>query len=168
MRTARRQRSACGISRREQPDVRGQGVRRAGERHAGTATPRTCGTLLEYPKPAPRPTTSFIYWQEASVGLKPTIRITHVAIQRSDDATIVAAKQLYSSHYFWTALELRVLVPDPSRGAGFWFVTVNRSRSDGLSGFVGRVIRGKVREAARSGLETGLIATRGYLEARAR
>jgi hypothetical protein len=80
----------------------------------------------------------------------------------------VAAKQLYSSHYFWTALELRVLVPDPSRGAGFWFVTVNRSRSDGLSGFVGRVIRGKVREAARSGLETGLIATRGYLEARAR
>jgi hypothetical protein len=30
----------------------------------------------------------------------------------------------------WTGLELRVLVPDPPRGSGFWFVTVNRSRSE--------------------------------------
>ena len=122
--------------------------------------------LLQYPKPAPRPTTSFIYWQEAEFGLKPTIRITHVAIQESKEGTIVAAKQLYSSHYFWTALELRALVPDPARGAGFWFVDVGRSRSDGLSGFLGHVIRGKVREAARSGLETGLTSTKTYLEAR--
>jgi hypothetical protein len=122
--------------------------------------------LLEYPKPASRPTTSFIYWQEAQFGLKPTIRISHVAIQEGVDATIVASKQLYSSHYFWTALELRALVPDPSRGSGFWFVNVNRSRSDGLSGFLGRIIRGKVREGARSGVESALIATKRILEAR--
>src|SRR5262245_51682895 len=112
--------------------------------------------LLEYPKAPLRPTTSFIYWQEAQFGLKPTIRISHVAIQEDKDATIVASKQLYSSHYFWTALELRALVPDPSRGAGFWFVSVNRSRSDGLTGFVGRIIRGKVREGARKGLESAV------------
>jgi len=122
--------------------------------------------LLEYPKPAPRPTTSFIYWQEAQFGLKPTIRLNHVAIQEEIDATIVASKQLYSSHYFWTALELRALVPDPPRGTGFWFVNVNRSRSDGLSGFVGRIIRGKVREAARSGIESALTAAKKRLEAR--
>jgi hypothetical protein len=29
------------------------------------------------------------------------------------------------------ALELHVVVPDASRGPGFWFITVNRSRSDG-------------------------------------
>jgi hypothetical protein len=46
------------------------------------------------------------------------------------------------------ALDLRVLVPDPSRGRGFWFVNVTRSRSDGLSGFVGRLIRGKVQNEA--------------------
>ena len=122
--------------------------------------------LLEYPKPAPRPTTSFIYWQEAQFGLKPTIRLNHVAIQEERDGTIVASKQLYSSHYFWTALELRALVPDPSRGTGFWFVNVNRSRSDGLTGFVGRIIRGKVREAARSGIESALTAAKKRLEAR--
>ena len=122
--------------------------------------------LLEYPKPASQPTTSFIYWQEAEFGLKPTIRLSHVAIQEDKDATIVASKQLYSSHYFWTALELRALVPDPSRGTGFWFVNVNRSRSDGLSGFVGRIISGKVREGARKGIESALIAAKKTLEAR--
>ena len=122
--------------------------------------------LLEYPKPAARSTTSFIYWQEAEFGLKPTIRISHVAIQESPEATIVASKQLYSSHYFWTALELRALIPDPSRGAGFWFVTANRSRSDGLSGFVGRIIRGKVREGARKGIEAALTGTKKKLKAR--
>ena len=122
--------------------------------------------LLDYPKTPARPITSFIYWQEAEFGLKPTIRLNHVAIQEERDATIVASKQLYSSHYFWTALELRVLVPQASRGTGFWLVMVNRSRSDGLSGFVGRIIRGKVRESVRSGLESGLNATKKRLEAR--
>jgi hypothetical protein len=122
--------------------------------------------LLEFPKPATRPTTSFIYWQEAEFGLKPTIRVNHVAIQEGEDATIVASKQLYSSHYFWTALELRALVPQSSRGDGFWFVNINRSRSDGLSGFVGRIIRGKVRDGARRGLESALVATKRRLEAR--
>ena len=121
--------------------------------------------LLEYPKPPARPTSSFIYWQEAAFGLKPTIRISHVAIQEEKEATIVASKQLYSSHYFWTALELRVLVPDAKRGTGFWFVNVNRSRSDGLSGFVGHMIRGKVREGARKGLESALAAAKKKLEA---
>jgi hypothetical protein len=122
--------------------------------------------LLDYPKAAARPTTSFIYWQEAEFGLKPTIRLNHVAIQEGKEATVVASKQLYSSHYFWTALEMRVLVPDPARGPGFWFVSVSRSRSDGLTGFVGRIIRGKVREGARSGLESALTATKTRLESR--
>ena len=122
--------------------------------------------LLEYPMAAARPTTSFIYWQEAEFGLKPTIRLNHVAIQESAEATIVASKQLYSSHYFWTALELRALIPDPSRGQGFWFVNVNRSRSDGLTGFVGRMIRGKVRDGARKGIESALTAAKKTLEAR--
>jgi hypothetical protein len=122
--------------------------------------------LLDYPKPPTRPTTSFVYWQEAAFGLKPTIRISHVAIQEDSDVTVVASKQLYSSHYFWTALELRALVPDASRGTGFWFVNVNRSRSDGLAGFVGRIIRGKVREGARNGLESALTAAKKKLEAR--
>ena len=73
---------------------------------------------------------------------------------------------IYASHYFWTALELRVLVPDAARGTGFWYVSVTRSRSDGLSGFTGTVIRGKVRGEAEKGMAGALKATKARMEGR--
>jgi hypothetical protein len=109
-------------------------------------------------------TDAFLYWQEAQFGLKPTIRINHVVMIEQPSHVAIASKMIYASHYFWTALELRVLVPDPPRGHGFWFVSVNRSRSDGLSGFVGRVIRGKVRSEAEKGMAAALNATKSQLE----
>jgi hypothetical protein len=122
--------------------------------------------LLDYPKAALPNSESFIYWQEAQFGLKPTIRINHLVIAEDRDGATVASKMLYASHYFWTALELRVLVRDPARGDGFWFVTESRSRSDGLSGFVGRVIRGKVRGEAEKGTAAVLQRTKEMLEQR--
>jgi hypothetical protein len=120
--------------------------------------------LLEYPKYTLPGSTYFLYWQEAKFGLKPTVRVNHVVIIERPEAMAVASKQIYASHYFWTALELRVVVPDPSHGKGFWFVNINRSRSDGLSGFVGRMIRGKVRGEAQSGMEAVLKITKTTLE----
>ncbi len=87
-------------------------------------------------------------------------------IARDGDGAIVASKMLYATHYFWTALELRVLVRDPARGQGFWFVTESRSRSDGLSGFTGRVIRGKVRGQAEKGIVAQLRVTKSRLESK--
>jgi hypothetical protein len=121
--------------------------------------------LLEYPGFVPPRTSSFIYWQEASFGLKPTIRFNHFAVIEEARGVVVVSKQLYASHYFWTALEMRVLVPDPSRGVGFWFVNVNRSRSDGLTGFVGRIIGSKVRSEAENGMKAVLAVTKQSLEA---
>jgi hypothetical protein len=120
--------------------------------------------LLDYPKVTLPNAESFLYWQSVKFGLKPTIRISHLVIQEAADATVVASKMLYATHYFWTALELRVLVPDPARGPGFWFVTVNRSRSDGLSGFVGRVIRGRVQSEVQKGSLAALTTTKRRLE----
>ena len=122
--------------------------------------------LLEFPVASLPASQSFLYWQDAQFGLKPTIRINHLVIHEDEDAIVVANKQLYASHYFWTALELRVLLTDHTRGRGFWFVTLSRSRSDGLSGFMGRVIRGRVRTEARKGIETALVATKNILEGR--
>jgi hypothetical protein len=120
--------------------------------------------LLDYPKATLAKSTSFLYWQEAKFGLKPTIRINHLTLAEEATHTAVVSKMLYASHYFWTALELRVLVPDPARGAGFWFVSVNRSRSDGLSGFVGSLIRGKVRGEAEKGMQALLAVTKANME----
>jgi hypothetical protein len=79
--------------------------------------------------------TSFLYWQDVQFGLKPTLRISHLSIREGPEDTVVASKMLYARHYFWTALELRTLVPDPSRGQGFWFFTTRRSRVRRLKPF---------------------------------
>ena len=120
--------------------------------------------LLGYPKVTIPGATSFLYWGEAQFGLKPTIRINHVVIDDRPGPTVVASKLIYASHYFWTALDIRVLVEDPSRGPGFWFVNITRSRSDGLSGFVGNMIRGKVQSEALKGIETALKVTKTRVE----
>ena len=120
--------------------------------------------LLEYPRVQFPNATSFLYWQEVDFGLKPTIRINHLTIREGPDNVVVASKMLYASHYFWTALELRVLIPDAARGAGFWFVTINRSRSDGLSGFTGLFVRRRARSEAVDGVLAALKATKRRFE----
>ena len=122
--------------------------------------------LLNYPKASLPKAESFIYWQETQFGLKPTIRVNHLTIAETPTHVAVASKMLYASHYFWTAIELRVLVPEASRGQGFWLASVNRSRSDGLSGFVGRLIRGRVRGEAEKGMAGALSITKRMMEQR--
>ena len=63
-----------------------------------------------------------------------------------------------------TALELRVLAASPARGPGFSFITVNRSRFDGLSGFVGRLVRGGVRSEVQKGVLAPLTTPKATLE----
>jgi len=121
--------------------------------------------LLEYPGLELTGSTSFLYWQETEFGLKPTIRISHVTIKEHREGAIVASKMLYASHYFWTGLELRALLPDRSRGRGFWFVTVNRSRSDGMTGFLGLFVRPRVRSRVQSGMLSALVRTKEKVEA---
>ena len=120
--------------------------------------------LLQYPAFSLDRSTDFLYWQETRFGLRPTIRISHLVIQELPTATVVASKMLYASHYFWTALELRVLLPDPSGRPGFWFVMVSRSRSDGMTGFLGRLIGGRVRDEASKGTQAALAATKAIME----
>ena len=120
--------------------------------------------LLEYPKGSLPGDNSFLYWQTVDFGLKPTIRINHVVIRPGEKGAAVAIKMLYASHYFWTALDLRVLMPDPARGPGFWFVSLARSRSDGLTGFTGWLIRNRVRREARNGALEALRGTKTRLE----
>ena len=121
--------------------------------------------LLEFPNATLPAVTSFLYWQETEFGLKPTIRVSHVVIRQGPGDATIASKMLYATHYFWTGLELRALLQDPSRGSGFWFITVSRSRSDGLTGFTGTVLGGKVRREVEEGALAALHATKRALEA---
>jgi len=63
--------------------------------------------LLAYPRDKPAHFEETFYWAKVKFGLKPTLRIVHMATMRgkpSDPiACAIAQKQLYSSHYFRTA-----------------------------------------------------------------
>ncbi len=130
----------------------------------GEHLPELRAYLLGFPKVTIPGATSILYWQEAQFGLKPTIRINHLVIDDRPGVTAIASKLLYASHYFWTALDVRVLIEDPARGPGFWFVNITRSRSDGLSGFVGNLIRGRVQNEAQKGIEAAMLATKAQVE----
>ncbi len=120
--------------------------------------------LLEYPGTKLQDATSFLYWQVIQFGLKPTFRINHLVIREKPDAVVIASKMLYANHYFWTGLELRALLPDPSRGPGFWFVSNYRGRADALGGFKGSIIRGRVRSEVNDGALAGLKLAKQTLE----
>ena len=121
--------------------------------------------LRGYPAATLPGAVDFLYWQDVSFGLKPTIRMSHVVTYNGPSGTVVASKMLYASHYFRAGLELRVLVADPARGPGFWFITVNRTRSDGLTGLIGFFVRGHVRSGVQKGALAVLAATKRRLEA---
>jgi hypothetical protein len=120
--------------------------------------------LLGYPTTSLPASQSFFYWQEASFGLKRTIHLSHVTIDERSAETVVVSKMLYATHYFWTALDVRVLVPDPARGSGFWFVTASRTRLNGLSGFTGFFVRRRVRSQVQEGTMKILTTTKSKLE----
>lgn len=126
--------------------------------------PELRGCVTGYPQETCRSATEFLYWQEVRFGLKPFIRLSHFVVQEGAAATVVASKMLYASHYFRAALELRVLLPDPGRGDGYWLITVSRSRPDGLTGLLGRLIRGRIRGEARKGVHNMLESAKRRLE----
>jgi hypothetical protein len=128
--------------------------------------------LRGYPTAARPPLTrDFFYWSMAEFGLKPVFRINHVVVystgRSSGPLHVVAVKQLYASHYFHTALEVRVVVSDPRRsGKGVYLVVLNMARSDGLTGLFGGLVKPRATNGSRDGLERALAAIKRMAEAR--
>ncbi|MGH9240985.1 MAG: hypothetical protein ACRD3G_23330 [Vicinamibacterales bacterium] len=97
--------------------------------------------------------------------LKPAVRMNHVTTQRLPRRSpphvpyVIAIKQLYASHYFRSALELRFLVEGERAqdGSGFYLVSITRSRIDGVTGLTGPLLRSLINRRSRNGV-------RGYLE----
>jgi len=127
--------------------------------------------LLEYPKFTLAGADSQFYWEKVNFGLKPTLRIVQAIVYRgaspSEPAYTVAIKQIYSSHYFRTALDLSVCVLDASRSdaRGFYLITLKGSEQAGLTGFKGGIVRHVAVGKSRSALERRLAAIKQQLEA---
>src|SRR5271157_1083992 len=126
--------------------------------------------LLTYPKGKPAKFEETSLWTKVRFGLKPTLRIEHMVTMRGGPADHVACaiakKQLYSSHYFETALDLSVCVRegDDPKPPGFYLIEALGSEQAGLSGPKGSIVREAAVGRAVSNLQKGLAALKNTLE----
>ena len=134
-------------------------------------TPDFYNYLLAYPDGKPANVEDLFYWSRVKFGLKPTLRIVHIVSMRKEVAGgsmyIVAEKQLYSSHYFETALDLTFCIPgdDPTE-PGFYLIRIMGSEQAGLTGFKGSFIRGVAVDRSVGSLRGSLAAIKATLESR--
>jgi hypothetical protein len=125
--------------------------------------PELMSYLNSYPRGRPAGTHEFFYWSIVDFGLKPTARVNHVVIyplaaRPFGVSHVIAIKQLYATHYFHTALELRFLVESagPTEGRGFSLLSIIRSRIDGTTGLRGSILRPIISRRSRAGVRTYL------------
>jgi hypothetical protein len=126
--------------------------------------------LKNYPSGRPPDAEEFFYWSDVNFGLRDTVRLNHVVVYRNPSApgnVVIASKMLYATHYFYTALDLRYLARDTSRpdARGFYLMTLLRSRSDGMTGFFGGMVRRRAVKGSVDGLTKHLEVVKRRLEA---
>jgi hypothetical protein len=126
--------------------------------------------LLSYPTAKPANVENSFYWAKVKFGLKPTLRIVHVLTLHGDAAVepvyAIAEKQLYSSHYFETALDLTFCVRDANdtQATGFYLIKTMGSEQAGLTGFKGSIVRKVATDRSSSSLQKSLSAIKEELE----
>ena len=126
--------------------------------------------LLAYPHAKPANIEDTFYWAKVKFGLKPTLRVVHLITLRgqsaSEPAYAIAEKQLYSSHYFETSLDLTFCVRDPDNPtpSGFYLIKMMGSEQAGLTGLKGSIVRKVAVGRTASSLEKSLAAIKGLLE----
>jgi hypothetical protein len=100
--------------------------------------------LSLYPNTEMPDVESFLYWSKESLGAKPIVSVTHVAMIESRDRQVgealVARKQVYASHYLLASLSFMAISTSPD-GSQRYLVYLNRSRSDVFDGLFGGFIR---------------------------
>jgi hypothetical protein len=127
--------------------------------------------LLSYPNAKPANVEDTFYWARVKFGLKPTLRVVQMVTMRGSPAEpvayAVAEKQLYSSHYFETALDLSFCVrgSDDPKQPGFYLIMSMGSEQAGLTGAKGSVIRKAAVGRSVSHLQKALTAIKSMLEA---
>jgi len=125
--------------------------------------------LLAYPNAKPANVENMFYWAKVKFGLKPTLRVLQVVTMQGNSpqepAYTIAEKQLYSSHYFETALDITYCIrSDDPKQPGFYLIMVMGSEQAGLTGFKGSIVRKAAVDRSASSLQKSLAAIKNTLE----
>jgi len=128
--------------------------------------------ILSYPNARPANVDDTFYWARVKFGLKPTLRIVHVVTMRGEPtdevAYAIAEKQLYSSHYFETALDLSLCIrgSEDLTNPGFYLIMAMGSEQAGLTGLKGSIVREAAVGRSVSSLRNALTTIKNTLESR--
>ncbi len=128
--------------------------------------------LLAYPNAKSPNIEDTFYWAKVKFGLKPTLRVVQLVTFRGqspkEPAYAIAEKQLYSSHYFETALDLTFCVrgTGDSKDPGFYLIKEMGSEQAGLTGLKGSIVRKVATGRSASSLEKSLAAIKDILESK--
>jgi hypothetical protein len=125
--------------------------------------------LLNYPNGKPPNVDNWFYWANVKFGLKPTLRVVQVVTQtggaQDEIAYAIAEKQLYSSHYFETALDMTFCVRSEDKTRpGFYLLMAMGSEQAGLTGLEGSILRMAAVNKSVSGLQQTLAGVKADLE----
>ncbi len=131
--------------------------------------PHVSRYLLTYPAGRPASVEDFFYWSLAEFGLKPVLRLNHTVIHPTGATSglqyAITTKQLYASHYFHAALDVRVLLDDPEQpGRAHYLIMLSLARADGLTGIFGGVVKRKVTNGGVAGVRATLAAMKRRAE----
>jgi hypothetical protein len=125
--------------------------------------------LLDYPKGKPANVESRFYWSKVKFGLKPTLRVVQVLTfsggESDEIAYAIAEKQIYSSHYFKAALDLKFCVRSEDKThPGFYLIMAMGSSQEGLTGWTGWIVRKAGVSRSLASLREELAKTKDKLE----
>jgi len=133
------------------------------------ALPDYYNYLLNYPNDKPANVEDMFYWENVKFGLKPTLRMVQVVTMKGSNphepAYTIAEKQIYSSHYFETALDLTYCIrSDDPKQPGFYLIMIMGSEQAGLTGFKGSIVRSHAVGRGTSNLQKSLTTIKSALE----
>ena len=126
--------------------------------------------LLAYPNAKSSNIEDTFYWAKVKFGLKPTLRVVQLVTMRGQSANepayAIAEKQLYSSHYFETALDLTFCIrgSDNPKQPGFYLIKEMGSEQAGLTGVKGSIVRKAAVGRTASSLQKSLATIKSILE----
>lgn len=129
--------------------------------------PRLVEYLDRYPRVEDPAIESFLYWSKEKIAGKPQVSVTHISIVQGGTSVqpdvLVAAKQVFTTHYMNGSLSLTTLMHGPA-GENNYLVYINRSDVDVIGGLFGGIVRSIIGRRLRSEAPTLLKGLRERLE----
>ena len=126
--------------------------------------------LARYPHEGLDGAREVLYWSvDDAKGLRPILRITHRTVYAPPEIpglTVMAAKQIFASHYFEAGFDLTAVAdrPQSAGGAGFYLLLFRRSRFDRFPSIPLINIQGRLVNNARDQMRADLESQKATTE----